>query len=167
MLYTYVVSRVDGRTYKVRNNRLAQESADLLSHINARIVLLRTKILSLPQSELPEYAERLSRFSPESISENLLNMDTTYTINKGESIYFCVGPRHHDEHLYDINTMMYVALHELAHIVSVSVGHGDEFQKNFKDLLRHAIQFGIYEYVDYSKNPQEYCGITISRSILS
>jgi hypothetical protein len=163
-LYTYKKSRVDGRMYRVRNNSVAQESADLLANINIGIIKLREHILSLPPSKRPEYAERLMKFNPDSIQENILNIDTSYTINKGESVFFCIGSRDDHRQLYDINTLMYVSIHELAHIVSISVGHTDEFMKNFKDLLGHATDIGVYKYVDYSKSPQEYCGIVIGRN---
>ena len=82
-------------------------------------------------------------------------------------ILFCNGPRHgKGSELYDINTMMYVAVHELAHVVSESIGHTVEFKLNFADLLKKAIEIGVYEYVDYSKKPIDYCGIPLSVNIL-
>ena len=161
--YILIKSKIDGRTYKVKNNELAQKSADSLAHININLLNLKTYIQGLPNP--PEYAQRLNRFNPNTISENIFNIDTTYTINKGESMYFCLGSREELE-LYDLNTMLYVAIHELAHVVSIDVGHGDEFKKNFASLLRHAIEIDMYKYVDYTKNPQEYCGINITKNII-
>jgi predicted metal-dependent hydrolase len=57
---------------------------------------------------------------------------------------------------------MFVAIHEIAHIMTLSVGHTEEFWQNFKFLLEHAVQLGIYEPIDYKKNPKNYCGMTIS-----
>jgi hypothetical protein len=101
------------------------------------------------------------------MEENVLDIDTSYTLNKGSYVILCLSPRDTEtKKVYDINTLMYVAIHELAHIVSTSVGHTPEFIKNFKSLLTYAVQAKIYTVVDYSKNPQEYCGISINKNIL-
>ncbi len=59
-----------------------------------------------------------------------------------------------------------MAIHELAHLATVEVGHTEKFWKNFKWLLQIAEKNGIYNYVDYSSSPQPYCGIVISSNIL-
>ena len=46
--------------------------------------------------------------------------------------------------LIDSNTLMYVALHEMAHICTESVGHTEEFWKNFKFLIIEAEAINIY-----------------------
>jgi hypothetical protein len=46
--------------------------------------------------------------------------------------------------------------------MTVSIGHKQEFWQNFKFLLENAKQAGIYDPIDYKKNPQEYCGMTIN-----
>ena len=58
---------------------------------------------------------------------------------------------------YDINTLMYVALHELAHVISVGIGHGEEFLANFAKLRERAEQLGVYD----SSKPiaKTYCGV--------
>jgi predicted metal-dependent hydrolase len=57
---------------------------------------------------------------------------------------------------------MFVALHELTHVLTTSIGHKDEFWANFKYVLQHAKSAGIYEPIDYKKEPQQYCGMTIT-----
>ena len=34
--------------------------------------------------------------------------------------------------LIDVNTMMFVAIHEMGHLSSETIGHNDEFWDNFK-----------------------------------
>jgi len=49
---------------------------------------------------------------------------------------------------YDYNMLMYVALHELAHVISQSVDpehKTDEFKNNFKFLLKRAQAKGLYD----------------------
>ena len=61
-----------------------------------------------------------------------------------------------------LNTITFVALHEMAHIITKSIGHTDKFWKNFKFLLQQAIKLGIYKKVDYSANPKTYCGMKVT-----
>jgi len=53
-------------------------------------------------------------------------------------------------------------LHELSHVMTKSVGHTDEFWGNYKFLLKEAAEIGIYDPIDYAKEPQRYCGMTIT-----
>ena len=87
---------------------------------------------------------------------------TAYSENKGEKIAFCLNKeKHNNEELIDERTLTFVAIHELAHVASKSIGHKSEFWENFKFLLENAKEAGIHEPVDYSKKPQEYCGMQI------
>jgi hypothetical protein len=64
--------------------------------------------------------------------------------------------------LIDINTLTFVAIHELAHIMTKSEGHKQIFWQNFKFLLEEAKEAKIYKPVDYKNNPQPYCGMNIT-----
>lgn len=161
--HIYVVSKIDGKSYKVKNTKLSQESADILATVNQRILKLKGYVEGLDKK--PVYTRRLNKYDTGKISENVLNLGTTYTLNK-KNMYFCLTPRQDDIYVYDINTLMFVAIHELAHISSESVGHTPEFIANFKDLVRHGIAAGVYEYVDYRKFPVEYCGMTIKNNVI-
>ena len=78
-----------------------------------------------------------------------------YTDNKSEITLCLVDPNTRRE--YDSNTIMYVALHELAHVVSKGIGHGEEFRQNFSKLLLEGERLGFY---DPSKPmTTTYCGI--------
>ena len=50
--------------------------------------------------------------------------------------------------------------------MSVSIGHNEEFMENFKFLLNSAIESKLWKKIDYSKHPEEYCGILIRENIL-
>ena len=65
-----------------------------------------------------------------------------------------------------LNTMLFVSIHELAHLMTKSIGHNEEFWSNMRFLLKEAIKAGIYEQEDYMKNPVDYCGTVINDSPL-
>lgn len=91
-------------------------------------------------------------------TENADDDDTSFTINKGESMSLCLRQGHAPRPFHDYNTLCFVVIHELAHIASVSEGHNYEFIENFKFLLKEAVEMGYYIPVDYSKKPFMYCG---------
>ena len=80
---------------------------------------------------------------------------TAYSENKGENLHSAL-PRKHGSELIDENTLTFVALHELGHIMTKTIGHNTEFWNNFKFLLVHANKIGIYKPVDYKKKNVEY-----------
>jgi hypothetical protein len=94
----------------------------------------------------------------EETTENANDDDTSYTINKGESMSLCLREGKHPRPFHDYNTLCFVIIHELAHIASISEGHNHEFIENFKFLLKEAVNMGYYSPIDYSKNPFMYCG---------
>jgi hypothetical protein len=112
-----------------------------------------------------ENVQRLvENFNPTTIKETLPTSEyTAYSENKGEKLAFCLNKNNNNNNnLIDQNTLMFVAIHEIAHIMTLSVGHTDEFWQNFKFLLENAVQLGIYEPIDYKKNPKNYCGMNIT-----
>ena len=64
--------------------------------------------------------------------------------------------------LIDENTLTFVALHELSHIATKSIGHTTEFWENFKFILKEAVKLGHYEPINYKEKPKEYCGMNIT-----
>lgn len=84
---------------------------------------------------------------------SLRRADKSYTINKSK-VHLCL----YDENgkYYDDNMLIYVLIHELAHVITKSVGHTDEFHNNFNMLLDKAEVMGLY---DSSIPPiDNYCG---------
>jgi hypothetical protein len=59
---------------------------------------------------------------------------------------------------------MFVALHEMSHICTESVGHGPDFWNNFGWLLKEAEALGLYTYTDFAAHPVNYCGVHITDS---
>eukprot|EP00798_Chlamydomonas_sp_ICE-L_P008433 gene8433-biopygen3775 len=77
-----------------------------------------------------------------------------------------VVPPARDHELVEENILMYVAIHELGHLATDEVGHTPKFWSNFKWILGEAMSIGLYTKVDFDNEPQKYCGINITSSIL-
>ena len=87
---------------------------------------------------------------------------TAYSENKGEKIAFCLNKKKENENnLIDEHTLTFVAIHEMAHVATKSIGHKQEFWDNFKFLLENAKECGVHIPRDYKNDPVEYCGMDI------
>jgi hypothetical protein len=162
----FVKSSIDGKEYLVRSLPDKKEAANMLAQIIDRFQKL-LKHLETTQPEDERTVRIIKNLNVDAISEGSENSSyTSYSVNKGEKVVFCLRSRDKNNKLMDINTMMFVALHELAHISSKTVGHDTAFWTNFKWLLENAIQIGIYEKQDFKNKPVEYCGIQITDSPL-
>ena len=71
-------------------------------------------------------------------------------VNKGYEIYICLDGG-------DVNSAMYVLIHEVAHMSVPEYDHTDKFWENFKKLKMICIDKGLYE----SKGERKYCGDVI------
>jgi predicted metal-dependent hydrolase len=164
---SYEVSTFDNRKYLVRNLDDKQEAANLLAKIRKNLEDLCEDLKKV----YPDHSgvgRLIEKFNPNSISETSKNSKyTSYSVNKGEKIVLCLRARDDTENLVDENTLMFVSIHEIAHIMTKSVGHKQEFWKNFKFLLKHAISIGLYKHEDYNNNPKKYCGIMITDTPLN
>ena len=165
-----VYSKIDGRGYIVKSLPNKKRAADLLAQMNRRLIILvehmqKNKDQKFNKNDVDRLA---NNFDPNTISEGTDKSNyTSYSINKGEKIVFCIRSRDSKQKLIDLNTLMYVAVHELGHLMTEEIGHPPEFWKNFKILLKEAIQLGLYTKVDYSNSPVKYCGINIKSSVLN
>lgn len=159
---TYVKSSIDNHTYQVRNLPDKQEAADMLAKIRQRLDSLVKKLEKNYKKD--SRVKRLTkRFVSHHISEVPSNSKlTSYSVNKGEKIVFCLRSRDGKNTIVDINTIMFVALHELSHVMTISVGHTHEFWENFRFLLSHSIHWKLYEPVDFKSEPVPYCGTQIT-----
>ena len=162
----YVKFKIDNREYLVRNRDDKEDAADLLAKLNKSILkLIEYLELKFPNDD--RINRLVTKFNPDKISESIANTKyTSYSVNKGEKIVFCIRSKDENENLVKFNTILFVAIHELAHIMTKSIGHTEEFWDNMKFLLIHAIKKKIYKKVDYKKNPEEYCGTNITDSPL-
>lgn len=167
---TYVKSTIDGNTYLVRNTKDKQEGANRLALIKKRCDELINHIKNdtslMEQDEFKILTERYTSKQTEFSEKDKLSNYTSYTENKGDRIVFCMRQRNDNEDLIDLNTMMFVAIHEVAHIMTKDIGHHKDFWSNFKKLLKVSVDIGIYESEDYKATPRSYCGMEINSNPL-
>jgi hypothetical protein len=157
-----IIASEDGNRYCVREREKLELAANLLAQVTQK---MKDMVLYLKekQPEDPRTIRLVEGFNPKTISETLPTSElTAFSENKGEKIAFCLNTTKEGNKLIDINTLTFVALHELSHVATESIGHKQEFWQNFKWVLQNAKESGIYNPVDYKKNPQEYCGMKIN-----
>jgi hypothetical protein len=156
-----VVSTVDGNKYCVRETAKIQESADLLAKITQKCHEL-VKYVGKKLPDQDNVKRLVAGFNPKKVMETLPTSElTAYSENKGEKIAFCLDEEKGGSKMIDEHTLMFVAIHELSHVATKSIGHKSEFWENFKFLLAEAKAAGIHTPRDYKKEPQKYCGMTI------
>ena len=161
-----IVSTVDGDKYCVRERTNLQEASDLLANITVKMKKL-VEFVDKKYPDKPNIRRLVKKFNQNKIIVETLPSSeyTAYSENKGKKIAFCLNKeKHNNNNLIDENTLMFVAIHEMSHIATESIGHNKEFWDNFKFLLKEAKEAGIYNIVDYSSHNEEYCGMTITDS---
>jgi hypothetical protein len=162
-----VKSSVDGRTYRVRDMADKQQAADLIANVRLKISKLYTQLKS-KFPDKPQVRQWVQNFTPEPSRFLEATPDaehTSYSVNKGEKIHLCLRQREgQNENLVDENVMVFVSLHEMAHAITPSIGHGPDFWNNFGWLLKQAEESGIYKYQNFKARPVSYCGLQITDS---
>tara|TARA_B110000008_G_scaffold274569_1_gene310561 strand:+ start:597 stop:1196 length:600 start_codon:yes stop_codon:yes gene_type:complete len=158
-----IVSTIDGKKYCVRERNNIQKASNLLARTTEKLEYLVENVgQRYPKRE--NVKRLVENFNPTTIKETLPTSEyTAYSENKGEKLAFCLNKKkQNNDNLIDSNTLTFVAIHEVAHIMTASVGHTEEFWNNFKFLLENAVELKIYTPVDYKKEPENYCGMDIT-----
>ena len=157
-----IVSDYDENTYCVRETPKLEMVADLLAKVTGKLKKL-VKYMGEKYPDRDNVKRLVKNFNPKKISETLPTSSyTAYSENKGEKLAFCTTTTKHGSKLIDENTLTFVAIHELGHVMTESIGHKTEFWQNFKFLLENAVKTKLYNPVDYKKKNTKYCGMTIS-----
>ena len=157
-----IVSDVDGNKYCVRERAKLQLAADLLANTTQKLKEL-VVYLGKTYPDRVNCKRLVENFNPQTVKEILPTSEyTAYSENKGEKLAFCTTTTKKGDKLIDPNTLMYVAIHELGHLMTKSIGHTQEFWQNFKFLLQNAVKIKIYNPVNYKKKNKAYCGMKIT-----
>ena len=163
---TYVISPLDNNRYLVRNLPDKDKAVDVLARMRRKLIAVVEGLSNTYTKD--DRVKRLKRgFNPNNISETAGNSSyTSYSVNKGEKLVLCIRDKKNAHNFIDDNTLFFVALHELAHIMTLSVGHTEEFWENFRFILKEATGMGEYRCVNYDTEPKKYCGIEITNTPL-
>ena len=147
--------------YLVLNEKDKKKAAALL-HLMVKDVKQLIKHLKQHYADKEEVQLIIKRFNPKNISEGSPhNRDFTYTENKGQRLVMCLRDKETMK-LHHKNLLLFPLLHELAHQgVPEYSGHGPEFVRVFKFLLKEAEEIGIYKKIDFENSPKKYCSMTI------
>lgn len=160
----------DGQSYEMQNLPEKEKAVALMAEIKSRL----TKLMEYYKSDQglaadPPVRRFLERFNSDVFIENdMQSRDTSYSENKGQKIVVCLRDKTKapEYPLIDANTIMFVVLHEMAHLMTETIGHTQEFWSNFRRILQDASQIGLYQPVNYASRPTPYCGMTITDSPL-
>ena len=162
---TTVKSNVDGRIYMVAKLPDSMDAANKLANINKNILEL-IKYCNNNNNNTADNFKRLNNYNPDTLGELVdKSKYTAYNINKGEEIAICIRDKN-NKLLDDMNSCMFIIIHELAHIMTVTEQHTPEFWNNMKYLLEQAREIGIYTPQNYKNNPVIYCGQEINSTPL-
>lgn len=159
----------DGNEYTVINLPERDVASNLLSEIHDRISKL-TNYLQNNINKYHEYNEYIillcNNTKNMKISENSSdNKYTSYTVDKGKEMVFCLRSKETNK-FHDINLLMFVTIHELAHTACPEKNHTPLFVRIFIFLLMIAMNLKLYKYDNYTKNPVEYCGMLLNETPL-
>jgi len=169
-----VASRVDGMLYRVHEGHPGPgRAADALATINQNSIgvmrYLRDRYVRGADGEAfparRQATERLlARYNPDNLAENSPrdpSGDTSYVMDKGAIIALCLRPRGPGAPIHDMSMLMFVALHEMAHVAIDQVEHPEVFWRTFRFLLESAEEAGVYASPDFTAHPRSYCGIPV------
>lgn len=166
----HFLSTVDNKLYKVREPN-KQLKANLLAVLNSKLNIITFSLKNDPKYNKQQNVLRLINNWDSGVTMKevgRLESDAAYVINK-KHMSFCLKDFNSLD-LPDVNLLTYVGIHELSHIMSDEVGHGDEFKLNFKFLLDYSkgLKYNgdqLYISLNQIKTPDNYCGVSIINSI--
>jgi hypothetical protein len=169
---TYEKSIFDNKMYLVRDLPDKKNSANMISKCKSNIIKL-INYLNKNKKNFPKFenyiTDSLDKVRNVVIMETSADKNnfktTSYTINK-KTVILCIRDKYMDK-IHDENTLMYVLIHEMAHMLNPEIGHGENFKKIFKFLVEQSSIIGIYRIVDYSNNHINYCGMVIGENIFA
>ena len=152
---TQVKSTIDNKYYLVAKLIDSNEAANKLALIKKNInILLEHCKNPNDKSIMKLYNNYNSDILCELVDKSKY---TAYSLNKGELIAICLRDKITNKLIDDMNSTMFIIIHELAHIMTYTEQHTQEFWDNMTRLLKYGNECGIYKLINYKKNPIYYC----------
>jgi hypothetical protein len=160
-----VKSSIDGELYTVRDMPDKQNAADTMAKVRLKMNKLKIHLESTsPDKPQVQQLTRNFEANPNRFKEATPDAEhTSYSVNKGEEVHFCLRQREAgDESLVNEDIITFVAIHEMGHMITKTIGHGPDFWNNFAWLLQEAEKIGVYTHRDFRAHPVSYCGMKIT-----
>ena len=145
------------------NNSNTKKTKDLISGQDGGSSEKQNLENSMKMKLKDDIARLISNFNSDAFSETTPDSKyTSYSVNKGEKVVFCIRDKKEGEKLVKENIMTFVSIHEMAHLMTKSIGHDPEFWNNMRILLKISIDNGLYKNIDFNSTPKDYCGVKIT-----
>ena len=139
----------------------------------------KSKIAANKLAKIDNFIEKLTKYLLEDNKDHIMiqknlkkkliikelpknSRHVAYIVNKTK-LHICLRNKN-DKFINQYNRIYFVVMHELAHKITKSIGHTEEFWANFKLIIKTAIKYKLYNYRNYFNDPVEYCGININSS---
>jgi hypothetical protein len=94
--------------------------------------------------------------------EHYENRTFGYNIGKGKYIAVCLHDARNRPNSF--NETFFVVLHELAHIATEEYAHNLLFWDTYRWLIHAASHAGLYENIDYGKDPRRHCNYQLNHN---
>ena len=125
------------------------------------VALLCIYMVSLPNPPenfiINDIKKKLILIDPRFKDLDIRESNASYSEDKS-IIYLCL--RDENQQPYDLNTILYVALHEVSYVLNKkSYGHDQHFHEMFDKLLCLAAKKGVYD--PNAPHPDTYCQVDI------
>lgn len=158
-----------GIEYNLRNDdeeeiKSKQEIIDLLNKKTSKLI---ESLRKSPYKSQENVKKLLTNWTGniEELEPHLKKGILAYNVNKGERINICLTDPITEKVIKEkINTMFFIILHELAHVMTRDYAHNKKFWDNYRFLIKYAEKEGLYEYVNYKKEPDYICGTVIDNT---
>ena len=174
VLYFYVfndnrilVEAFDNNKYLIvdsKNKKLNKDKVDTLAKLHKVALTLANTMYKnkIPNAKTGELINnRLKNLKFSEVKQG--DKSTAYTLNKDVEMGFClIDPPTHT--IIILEKLIFVLLHELAHVMSVDLGHGHEFQENFSFIVKLAIKLGLWKDLEFEKKPLTICNTLVTTS---
>ena len=160
---TVLKSSNDNRKYRLLDLPGKEKCMEILVQLNKNVI----QLLSYVKDEDREgIKDLLDNYRPDSLCENLENRSLqAYSLNKGEEICLCLRePENELIIIDDMNTLMFVLVHELGHLMTDDIGHTNKFWNNMAYLLKKSSEINLYNPINYKISPVMYCGVKIDET---
>lgn len=158
----HVRSSLTGKEYLVKKAPDAQVVADRLAELEHRMRRLLDGGAALAPDD--QRLDAIRRRWDGTLSEVRATDEVAFSIDKS-AISVCL--RDSRGAIEDLNTSMFVLLHELAHVATPDYGHSPQFWANMQFLLELAEALGLYVYENYDAAATTFCGHPVGASPLT